>query len=224
MEFQSLKPGYSVLNKEINAFLYEKDPKKKYLYLMAGCHGDEPEGVYVLKELFTWLKVQNDFNYNILILPTLNVDGLEKNSRTNENGVDLNRNYPSKGWTEEFSEPKYFPGTHPLSEPENQFLASLLEQYHPSLIISFHSYKPMLNFNGNCKEIAEEMAKFNKYPVVGEFEYPTPGSFGEWVPERFEAPVLTYECPVLNSGISLEEIWEENRDGLLHFLTNSYSD
>ena len=44
--------------------------------------------------------------------------------------------------------------------------------------------------------------------------YPTPGSLGDFGPEKFSSPVLTFECPVLAEGVTLNSIWEENMTGL----------
>ncbi len=222
MIFEKIETGRTVENKIIEGHKYLANEKRGYLYLMAGVHGDEIEGVYVLDKLFCWLKELEKLPYNIIVIPELNRDGLSKKSRVNANGVDLNRNYPSKAWSPEYSEQKYYPGPSPLSEPENQYLELLLNKYSPELIISFHSYKPMLNFNGDSKWAADFIARFNNYEVVGDFEYPTPGSFGEWVPEVYKAGVLTYECPVLTMRNDLEEIWAENQLGLTEFLTKSY--
>ena len=223
MDFEQIESGKTVEGKIIEAFKFEPQKGQKFLYLMAGVHGDEPEGVHVLNQIRSLLEKDQSINYNIVLIPELNRDGLAINSRVNANGVDLNRNYPSSGWTPEHSEPKYNPGPKPLSEPENKFLEKTLKKYPPSLIISLHSYKPMLNFNGDCKWAADYIAQFTGYDVVGEFEYPTPGSFGEWVPETFNAGVLTYECPMLSLRESMDQIWEENREGLISFLTNSYN-
>ena len=55
MIFHPLESGTSVEGNEIEAF--RTDVKsKKYIYLIGGTHGDEVEGVYVLKQLFDWLK------------------------------------------------------------------------------------------------------------------------------------------------------------------------
>jgi len=223
MIFNKIETGKTVQNKTIEAFKYETEVNRPYLYLMAGVHGDEIEGVFVLKMLFDWLKQHQELPYNIVVIPELNRDGLSQKSRVNANGVDLNRNYPSKAWSADFSDPKYNPGPSPLSEPENQYLELLLNKYAPDLIISFHSYKPMINFNGDSKKAAEYISQFNNYEVVGDFEYPTPGSFGEWVPEVYNAGVLTYECPLLSMRNSVEDIWEENKTGLINFLTKSYN-
>jgi protein MpaA len=107
-----------------------------------------------------------------------------------------------------------------MSEPENQFLDQLFKKYPPGLIISFHSWKPMLNHNGpDCQKFADHVAKFNHYEVVADIDgHPTPGSLGEYGPEQYHTPVLTFEAPLISTGMELEEIWLESKDGLLSLL------
>lgn len=218
MDFIELKSGTSVEGDEIKA--YKSEVKgAKYLYLMAGTHGDEVEGVYVLQHLFEWLKSEDDINLPIIVIPILNIDGYRAGTRVNSHGVDLNRNYNSKSWVPDARADKYFPGTAPLSEPENQYLIKLFEKYPPKLIISLHSWKPFINYNGDCKDVAELLETFNSYPICDDIEgHPTPGSLGELGPEVYQAPVLTFECPVLSEGLTLKDIWEENQAGLQTLL------
>ena len=218
MEFLSLKPGRSVEGDEIPCFRSE-NKARNYVYLVAGTHGDEVEGVYVLQQLFDWLKDDEDVSLPLIVLPILNVDGYRASTRVNSHGVDLNRNYPTKNWSPEAREKKYFPGEKALSEPENQFLEKLFQKFPPRIIISFHSWKPMLNFNGDCEKVAQFLESYNSYPVVAEIEgHPTPGSLGEYGPEKYQAPVLTFECPLLSEDVSLRKIWEENQQGLKELL------
>ena len=71
MEFLSLKPGRSVEGDEIPCFRSE-NKASNYVYLVAGTHGDEVEGVYVLQQLFDWLKEDEDVNLPFIILPISN--------------------------------------------------------------------------------------------------------------------------------------------------------
>jgi protein MpaA len=218
MEFISLKPGRSVEGDEIPCFRSEIK-SNNYIYLMAGTHGDEVEGVYVLQQLFDWLKENEDFTLPLIVLPILNVDGYRASTRVNAHGVDLNRNYPTANWTKEARDKKYYPGEKALSEPENQFLDKLFQKFAPRFIMSFHSWKPMLNFNGDCEKIADFLHKFNSYPICSDIEgHPTPGSLGEYGPEKYQSPVLTFECPLLSEDVSLRKIWEENKEGLQDLL------
>ena len=68
---------------------------------------------------------------------------------------------------------------------------------------------------------AELLAQYNKYPVVADIEgHPTPGSLGEFGPENHGAQVLTFEAPLINEELSLQDIWNENEDGLKSLLTS----
>ena len=218
MIFNKLDSGTTVEGNEIEA--YKTDVKStKYLYLIAGTHGDEVEGVFVLKELFEWLKENHTIgDLPIVVLPILNVDGYRASTRVNAHAVDLNRNYPSENWSPVARKDKYNPGPSANSEPENKFLLKLFEKYKPGLVISFHSWKPLLNFNGNIEDIADYISGYNEYETALDVGYPTPGSLGTYVPEKYDVGVLTYECPVLSDENSLKSIWEENEQALKSFL------
>src|SRR5665648_979268 len=107
MIFSPLEGGTSLEGHPISAFKTDiKAPK--YLYLLAGVHGDEVEGVYVLKELYNWLKNEHSLkDMPIIVIPILNVDGYRSQSRVNAHLVDLNRNLPARDWTGEKTRPKY---------------------------------------------------------------------------------------------------------------------
>jgi len=219
MIFSELESGHSHEGYPIPVFKTDiKAPK--YLYLIGGVHGDEVEGVYVLRELFQWLKLEHSLkDLPMIVIPILNVDGYRTQTRVNAHSVDLNRNLPTKDWSGTFTQPKYNPGPKPLSEPENQFLVKLFDKYKPGFILSFHTWKPILNYNGECKDVAEFLNKFNNYEMAPDIGYPTPGSLGTFAVEKYKAPVLTFECPELKRHrASLKEIWKENEEGLKSFF------
>jgi protein MpaA len=221
MIFSELESGHSLEGHSIPAF--KTDIKaQKYLYLIGGVHGDEVEGVYVLKELFSWLKSEHSLkDLPMVVVPILNVDGYQNSTRVNAHLVDLNRNLPTKDWSTDHKEPRYNPGPKPLSEPENQFLVKLMDKYKPGFIISFHTWKPILNFNGECKDVAEFLNKYNNYEMAGDIGYPTPGSLGTFAVEKYQSPVLTFECPELKTHReSLKDIWNENEKGLKDFFSS----
>lgn len=221
MIFTEIESGLSVEHNPIQ--VYKTDVKApKYLYLIGGIHGEEVEGVYVLKELFAWLKMEHKLkDLPMVVIPILNVDGYRTQTRTNAHSVDLNRNLPTKNWNPIPLKPRYNPGPKPLSEPENQFLVKLFDKYQPGLIITFHTWKPMVNYNGNCREIAEYLAQFNKYEIADDIGYPTPGSLGTYATEKYNSPVITFECPELKKHReTLKEIWLENEEGLKRLFQN----
>ena len=220
MVFKELPPGMSVEGESIEAHRGHLEGDR-YLYLMAGVHGDEPEGIFVLEKLFRWIKGQAGLSLPLVILPVLNRDGYARGTRANARGVDLNRNLPSSGWSPKARLPKYSPGPCPLSEPENIFLDKLFKHHRPGLIITLHSWRPMLNYNGDCRDVALFLKNHNNYTVCADIEdYPTPGSLGEYAPENYGTGVLTYELPRLESGVTFQAIWEENREGLEALLSS----
>ena len=223
MKFIELKCGKSVEDSDIQAYQSEYT-KNKYLYLIGGTHGDEEEGVYVLAQLFEWIKSNDELAIPIIVVPILNIDGYRAGTRVNSRGVDLNRNYPSSKWTNQYTEEKYNPGPSALSEPENKFLIKLFNKYPPGFILSFHSWKPVLDYNGDIENIAKFISAHNGYPISDYIGYDTFGSLGEFVPEKYSAPVLTYECPEIKSGKDLEEIWSENETGLKELLLSDLLD
>lgn len=223
MKFIELSSGSSVKGEIIRAYKSEKKIPKvdtKYIYILGAVHGDEVEGAHLAQELFNWLSETHDVDMPIIVVPIVNVDGFKLKTRVNGNGVDLNRNLPSKEWSPVAREDKYFPGIAPLSEPENIYLVSLFNKYPPRFILSFHSWYPVINYNGACKEIAEFLASYNKYPIEADFlTHPTPGSLGEYGPQVHGAPVLTFECPVLSESVTLESLWKENEEALKKLFT-----
>lgn len=225
MNFIAIKSGKSVEGDEIKAYKSESKGNS-WVYIMAGVHGDEVEGVYVVAQLFEWLKQRDDIQRPTIVIPILNVDGYRAGTRTNAHGVDLNRNLPSKDWSPIAREAKYNPGQKPMSEPENVYLDKLFQKYPPKVILSFHSWKPLINTNGNCLEIAQFLERYNNYPIVQDdiVGHPTPGSLGEYGPQEYNSPVLTFECPVLSSGKTLKDIWEENAPGLQALMRSQLLD
>ncbi len=220
MNFTPLKSGSSVEGDQILAYKSE-DKASKYNYLIAGVHGDEVEGVFILQELFKWVQ-DEDINAPVIVIPILNVDGYRSGTRVNAHGVDLNRNLPSSNWSDKTRGSKYHPGPEPLSEPENKFIVKLFEKYPPKFILTLHSWKPMLNYNGDdCLKYAQVVHQHNNYPLVADIDgHPTPGSLGEFGPEKYNAQVLTFEAPLISDELSLAQIWEENSQGLKALLTS----
>ena len=145
-------------------------------------HGDEPQGEYLINKYLA-----ENFNTNILFIPRLN----SCNTRVNKNGVDLNRNFPTKNW--ELSEKnEYFGGETPACEKETKFIIETVEKYNPQLILSLHAPYKVVNYDcgGKCDlDIVERISKIMNYPIEESIGYPTPGSFGTWA--GIERNILT---------------------------------
>ncbi|MCB0342497.1 MAG: succinylglutamate desuccinylase/aspartoacylase family protein [Pseudobdellovibrionaceae bacterium] len=161
--------------------------------ILGGVHGDESEGVIASGGLVNMFYSSFTYRLQLTLIPMFNTDGVIRCRRKNAQGVDLNRNLPTNDWTSEVAEEKYFPGLSANSEPENQALVNWLDKHKPQLIISLHSWKPLLNTNGNCQPEAEIISKRTGYEIKDSIGYPTPGCLGTYCGLERDMPTLTYE-------------------------------
>ncbi len=157
----------------------------------------------------------------VLIIPIQNPDGFVRGTRTNANGVDLNRNYPTSNWGHqpEGRRPVRF-GNAPASEPETQMVLKLMSLHQPTKILSVHQPLHCNNPDGpNGLALAELMAEYNGYPVEPYIGFPTPGSYGTYGGRELEIPMVTLELPGGGPySDAFDEMWEDNREALLAFV------
>lgn len=171
--------------------------------ILGGVHGDEPEGVEACLGLIQRWSHSFPFRLGVTVVPALNMDGVLRSTRVNARGVDLNRNMGTNDWSPVVSTPRYNPGPTPNSEPETQALTGWLQENRPVLILSMHSWKPMLNVNGNCVREAAIIAQWTGYKIEETIGYPTPGCLGTYCGLEREMPTLTYE---IERGLKTAEI------------------
>lgn len=183
------------------------------LLFIGGVHGDEPEGVELAEKFLFWLrKNHSDDFHSWLLIPCLNVDGYSKKERTNGNGVDLNRNFPSVDWSAQAKAPRYFPGTSPGSEPEVKALCELIVERRPQVIFHFHSWEPCVVYTGEAgRPWAEKVAGTSGYEVREDIGYPTPGSLGQYGWLNHQIPVI---CLEEQEKIELVHVWPRFSLGL----------
>lgn len=183
-------------------------------------HGDEPQGKFLIDEYLKQCSSpasQKTEKTAALFIPCLNPDGMQLGRRTNANGVDLNRNFPTKNWGEDTSKAgnnpaDYFGGKSAGSEIETQFLIDTIEQYKPKSIITLHAPYKVVNYDGPAKELAEQISKIINYPTEASIGYPTPGSFGTYAGIERQIPTITLEldetCPVKDLIKPVYEIFD----------------
>lgn len=166
--------------------------------LIIGCfHGDEPQGRYLInKYLEIFPKT------SLMFIPCLNEYGFKHNIRTNANGVDLNRNFPTKNW-ELTEKDSFYGGEEPASEVETKFVIDTVKKYKPKLILTLHAPYKVVNYDGDARIISEKISKIINYPVQESIGYPTPGSFGTWAGIKKGIPTITLE---LDEEIEIEKL------------------
>ena len=157
----------------------------KKILIIGVFHGDEPQGEYFIN---SYLKNASSGKNALYFIPRLNFN----NVRQNKNGVDLNRNFPTKNWV--LGEKNdYFGGNTPNSEIETKFLVNLLNENKFDAIITIHSPYKTVNYDGPAEELANSISKIIGYPVSSDIGYPTPGSFGTYCGVERQIPTITIE-------------------------------
>lgn len=172
---------------------------EKHQVLVIGVvHGDEPQGEYLIKRYMSDTQKEG-----VLFIPCLNPDGMALGTRTNSNGVDLNRNFPTKNW-ELTERDNYFGGETPASEVEIRFLINIIKKYEPSAIITLHTPYKIVNYDGPAQELAQMISDIIKYPVEASIGYSTPGSFGTYAGIERQIPTITLE---MDEEIEVEKLY-----------------
>lgn len=187
--------------------LYRRDVgegKGRLRVLVIGAmHGDELSSASLA---FHWIRLAAEENVSMpqpvhwRFLPALNPDGMlgRPPKRTNANGVDLNRNFPTPNWERDAADywqkrtrkdPRRWPGPKPLSEPETRFLHQQMEGFKPHLIVSIHAPYGVLDFDG--PSVPPSRLGRLYLDQVGIF----PGSLGNFGGVHKGVPVVTIELP-----------------------------
>lgn len=203
--------NHPIMAKELRS----KNAGAKRALLMGGVHGNETEGVRFMEEFtreFVEGVIESSFDVDLYVIPVMNPDGFLSFQRGNANQVDLNRNMPTKDWSGEYTEQKYFPGSEPASEPETRIIIDVLEEFKPDYIISFHSWKPMVNTNGPAAAFGDLLGKKLNMVVADDIGYPTPGSFGTYAGFERQIPTITLE---FERGVDLDSIYPLAREGVI---------
>lgn len=193
--------GTSALGMAIPGFGFGKEGPE--VLILGGVHGNEVEGTTTAFGLLQIFNTKYDYKIKMTLVPAFNIDGVIKQTRLNGNGVDLNRNLATKDWNPKAFDPKYPPGPSALSEPENKALVKFLDEKKPRLIISLHSWHPLLNVNGDCLAEAKVLSLETGYEIKEEIGYPTPGCLGTYSGLERKMPTLTYE---VERGLELSKV------------------
>lgn len=209
--------GFPILMRQMPAARKDGGNQPVRILLLGGIHGDELTASAIVFQWMQWMSgpLAQGFHWNIV--PVLNPDGLlaPKPKRVNANGVDLNRNFPTPGWRQEAprywakatgSDPRRYPGSAPLSEPETRWVNEEIERFQPQVIISVHAPFGVLDFDGP----ATPPRRFGQlfFNRVGVY----PGSLGNYSGLHKNVPVITIELPnaqAMPSEAEMRRIWQD---------------
>ena len=187
--------------------------------VVGGTHGDELTSVSIV---FRWIEKLNQFHsglYHWRMVPLMNPDGVLRPDaqRTNNQGVDLNRNMPSADWHKlaldtwqrrTGKDPRKFPGDAPASEPEVQWMLDEIKLFKPHAIISVHAPYGIVDFDAPILNKAPKQLGRLRLNMLGTY----PGSLGNYAGIDQNIPVITLELPhawVMPSHQESTKIWED---------------
>jgi len=110
-------------------------PGGRRVLVIGVIHGDEDAGVAIVDELRAEPVPDG---VELWIVESMNPDGLTNQVRSNDNGVDLNRNFPYKWGPIGVLGDSQYAGTGPASEPETQAMINFMAQLRPDITIWYH--------------------------------------------------------------------------------------
>ena len=204
------------------------------ILFLGGVHGDELPSVYLMFKLAQYLREHPEIVKEkcIVIAPLVNPDGFLKQTptRVNANGVDVNRNFPTRHWnpdalrewkTKGKKNPRYYPGYSAASEQETLFQVALIKRFRPQKILSVHSPLNFFDYDGPsadlnsfekwmekvCKEANHPLKKFGYYP----------GSLGNYAGQERNIFTLTLELPTSDPKLG-REYFQKFQPAFLKFI------
>jgi murein peptide amidase A len=193
--------------------------------VIGGIHGNEPTSVDVARSLVDELRADPALatGHTVAVIVNANPDAYERRTRTNANGIDVNRNFPAANFKPARRRGPFRGGDTPASEPETRAILAAIEQIQPRLLISIHSIdhgRQCNNYDGPAEAIARLMEQHNGYPAAATIGYPTPGSLGSYAGIDRQIPTITLELP---RSIPGREAWQANRAALLAAIARPVS-
>jgi protein MpaA len=228
--------GYSVQKRPLVYFEAGQADSKKLTLIQCAIHGDEIPGLAMCFRLIQEImdkRKSPPAGHRLIVQPLLNPDGmLAKNpTRHNANGVDINRNFPTKDFAQDALESwkrkdhgdvRKFPGQTANSEPETQSLVRFIEGDKPQKIISIHTPLGFLDLDSIGKPDKVRRAKFlaiNMSKNSGNLKFRSfgffPGSLGNWAGRERQIPVYTLELPPGDaSRNTIDHYWNRFRVAL----------
>lgn len=184
--------------------VYRFGAGEKEFLIVAGIHGGyEWNTIALANELITHINENPGLipsDVTLYVIRNLNPDGESRahgvDGRVNNHGVDLNRNFPSENWAQEWDRDGcwiYRPttgGAYAGSEPETRSVMSFVKNHKLEALISYHSaalgiFPGGVPWEEPSKQLAKALAKATGYPyppIDTGCEYT--GTLADWAVEN----------------------------------------
>jgi protein MpaA len=173
--------GYSLAGRPIEVYTFGVG-EREYL-IVAGIHGGyEWNTIELADELITYINAHPEVipsDATLYIIRDMNPDGEARahgvDGRVNNNGVDLNRNFPADNWSADWNRDGCWiyrsttGGLYGGSEPETRTVMSFVESRNITALISYHSaalgvFPGGVPWTEESKQLSKALAKATGYP------------------------------------------------------------
>lgn len=233
--------GRPLIYWEFRSQYLDENQTKNVTLVLGGVHPDELTPIHLAFQFAEALQKNPDLYHNahVIVAPLVNPDGFFANppKRTNANGVDLNRNFPTAAWNKyayqvwmrsKERDRRKFPGFFANSEQGTRFQADLIEKFHPDKVISIHAPLAFLDLDyeiprlltlgklteqqkkaRNLAELLSRSAGNYKIRDIGIY----PGSLGNYAGNERIIPTITLEMNSSNPRY-VKKFWNEFSPGL----------
>ena len=165
-----------------------QDPAVRML-VVGDIHGNERAGMRIAHLL---IALGAPRGAELLVVPTINPDGVAARTRGNAHGVDLNRNFPFDWRPLSGGE---YSGPRPLSEPEARAAHRLILRTKPDVTIWFHQPFGLVDRPEGDPYVARRFSQLIGLPLV-DLPGHYPGSASRWQNHRLPgATAFVAELP-----------------------------
>jgi protein MpaA len=148
--------GHSVRGRPIIARVLGPDGAERRILLIGCIHGNECAGLRIVRALAHSRPAPG---VQLWLIGELNPDGAAAGTRQNAHGVDLNRNFPYQ-WRH-VTDPTFYSGPHPLSEPETRAAVRLIERVRPTASVWYHQHMELVDMAGGDRGVARRYARLS---------------------------------------------------------------
>jgi protein MpaA len=241
----------SLLSKNGHPLIYaEFGEGKETTLLLGGVHPDEITPIPITFRMAKFLsenqKAFDRKKLRVIVAPLVNPDGFLRNiaTRTNSNGIDLNRNFFTLDWYDKAKKlwqdrreraGKHFPGYFPNSEVETIFQIQLIDTYKPDKILSVHAPLGFLDYDGpgdrkpqnltpaerRAKQLVTTISEESEnYKVVDYTFYP--GSLGNYAGNERNIPTVTLELETTEAR-KVDIYWKQFFPGIMQSINYRFT-
>jgi predicted deacylase len=146
--------GYSVQGRPLVAWSFGSAHPRRTILVVGCIHGNDCAGLRITAALRQERVARG---VQLWLVPELDPDGTAAGSRQNADGVDLNRNFPYR-W-ERITDPTFYSGPQPDSEPETRAAIRLVQRLRPDVTIWYHQHMDLVDEVGSDLGVARRYAE-----------------------------------------------------------------